>query len=308
MTNSEYSPRYVVTLLGREPLGNHIDSVTNMLIQEGLDVTTLTCRTLSEGTPYYVQQLTIAFDPQHHQIESLRQACLTMSTQIGIDMTVQDFDSTQIDRKLICFDMDSTLIGQEVIDELAKDAGIGEQVAEITERAMQGELDFQQSFRARVALLKGLDANVLNQITTRLTINEGAGRLIDTLKSKGYYTAIFSGGFVFFANHLKNTLGIDEIHANVLDIAEGVVTGQVVGTVVDAQRKAVLLTQLAKQHGLTLEQTIAVGDGANDLPMLSLAGLGVAFHAKPKVRAAAKQAISYVGLDGVLYLLGHSDL
>lgn len=307
MTNSEHNARYVVTLFGRESLSKHIDAVTNMFTQQGLDLSTITCRTLSEGTPYYVQQLTIA-SHQTHSIEPLRQACLVLSAQIGIDVTVQALEATQVSRKLICFDMDSTLIGQEVIDELAKEAGIGEQVAEITERAMQGELDFQQSFRARVALLKGLDASVLEQIADRLTINEGAARLISTLKAQGYHTAIFSGGFVFFANYLKEKLGLHEVHANVLDVADGEVTGNVVGTVVDAQRKAVLLQQLAEQHGLTLAQTVAVGDGANDLPMLSLAGLGVAFHAKPKVRAAAQQAISHVGLDAVLYLLGHSDI
>lgn len=307
MAYSEHNSRYVVTLLGREPLSIHIDAVTHILMQQELDISTITCRTLSEGTPYYVQQLTI-LSFQGHRIDMLRQECLTLSAMLGIDITVQDAQAMQVRRKLVCFDMDSTLIGQEVIDEMAVEAGIGDQVAEITERAMQGDLDFQQSFRARVALLKGLDARVLEKIAARLTINEGATRLIDTLKAQGYYTAIFSGGFVFFANYLKNELGLDEIHANILDVSEGVLTGNVAGTVVDAQRKAELLQQLANQHGLSMAQTVAVGDGANDLPMLSLAGLGVAFHAKPKVRAAAQQAISHVGLDGVLYLLGHSDL
>ena len=191
--------------------------------------------------------------------------------------------------------------------ELALEAGLGEQVAEITERAMQGELDFQQSFRARVALLKGLDASVLPQIAERLTITDGAERLISTLKSLGYKTAILSGGFQYFAEYLQQKLGIDEVHANILDVENGVVTGVVKGDIVDGARKALLLQQLSEKFGISTEQVIAVGDGANDLPMLSLAGLGVAFRAKPLVRENANQAISSVGLDGILYLLGLHD-
>jgi len=203
--------------------------------------------------------------------------------------------------------MDSTLIEQEVIDELAIEAGVGAQVAEITERAMQGELDFQQSFRARVALLKGLDAEVLPKIAERLTVTEGAERLISTLKALGYKTAILSGGFQYFAEYLQAKLGINEVHANILDVENGRVTGEVKGHIVDGARKAFLLRELAEKMGISLEQAIAVGDGANDLPMLSIAGLGVAFRAKPLVRQNANQAISSVGLDGVLYLLGVHD-
>ena len=194
-----------------------------------------------------------------------------------------------------------------MIDELALEAGVGEQVAEITERAMQGELDFQQSFRARVALLKGLDASVLPKIAERLTVTEGAERLISTLKALGYKTAILSGGFQYFAEYLQAKLGIDEVHANILDVQDGLVTGEVKGAIVDGARKAELLRQLADKMGISLEQAMAVGDGANDLPMLSIAGLGVAFRAKPLVRQNANQAISSVGLDGVLYLLGMHD-
>jgi len=175
------------------------------------------------------------------------------------------------------------------------------------EQELKGELDFQQSFRARVALLKGMDASVLPQIAERLTVTEGAERLISTLKALGYRTAILSGGFQYFAEYLQEKLGIDEVHANCLDVADGMVTGEVKGHIVDGARKAFLLRELAERMGISLEQTIAVGDGANDLPMLSIAGLGVAFRAKPLVRQNANQAISSVGLDGVLYLLGVHD-
>jgi phosphoserine phosphatase len=203
--------------------------------------------------------------------------------------------------------MDSTLIDAEVIDELAKAAGVGEKVSEITEAAMRGELDFKQSFAARMALLKGLDESVLAGIAANLRLNEGAEKLISSLKKLGYKTAILSGGFNYFGSYLQNKLGIDYVYANELDIVDGKVTGNVVGTVVDGQRKAELLAMLAQQEGIALEQVIAVGDGANDLPMLSVAGLGVAFRAKPLVKASAEHSISTLGLDGILYLLGFRE-
>src|SRR5690606_40285726 len=181
-------------------------------------------------------------------------ACLKLSTELNMDVAVQEDNVYRRNRRLVCFDMDSSLIEQEVIDELAIEAGVGEQVAEITERAMQGELDFQQSFRARVALLKGMDASVLPQIAERLTVTEGAERLISTLKSLGYRTAILSGGFQYFAEYLQEKLGIDEVYANILDVQDGQVTGEVKGHIVDGARKAFLLGQIADEMGISLEQ------------------------------------------------------
>jgi phosphoserine phosphatase len=304
--------RYIVTALAPELTAEHLQAVTNIVSNQGFNIETVIrlsgrpqLQNQSEGPKRSCVQFGLS--GQMLDATAMRAACLRLSSELSIDIAVQEDNAYRRNSRLVCFDMDSTLIEQEVIDELAIEAGVGEQVAEITERAMQGELDFQQSFRARVALLKGLDASVLPKIAERLTITEGAERLITTLKSLGYRTAILSGGFQYFAEYLQAKLGIDEVHANVLDVQDGHVTGEVKGHIVDGARKAFLLRELADNMGISPEQTIAVGDGANDLPMLSLAGLGVAFRAKPLVRQNANQAISSVGLDGVLYLLGVHD-
>ena len=207
--------------------------------------------------------------------------------------------------KLACFDMDSTLIEQEVIVELAKTAGIGEQVAAITEAAMRGEMDFDESFAQRVALLKGISTDVLDDICSRLTLSTGALTTISALKALGYHTVLVSGGFTYFARYIAEQLGIDEVHANALDIEDGEVTGHVQLPIINGAKKAAIAEHTAERLGIDMSQVVCVGDGANDLPMMALADLGVAFNAKPIVQARADAAVNVTGLEGVLYALGY---
>ena len=305
--------RHILTVLARKVTADHLAAITALIADQGLNIDGL--QRLSgrvplegEGDPERTKaclEFSLRGDPRDSN--QLRADCLRLAGEHGIDIAFQRDNAFRRSRRIVCFDMDSTLIEHEVIDELAKAAGVGEQVAEITERAMQGELDFIQSFEARVALLKGLDASVLEGIAQSLKLTEGAEHLMRTLKALGYKTAILSGGFTYFGEHLQRKLGIDYVFANSLEVEDGKVTGRVTGRVVDGARKAELLREIAAKEGVNLEQVIAVGDGANDLPMLSIAGLGIAFRAKPLVRASARQAISTLGLDGILYLLGVRD-
>ncbi|PYX94721.1 MAG: phosphoserine phosphatase SerB [Acidobacteria bacterium] len=254
-------------------------------------------------------RMCIEFTISGDQVGAVELRCklLTLADHSEFDIAVQEDSIFRRIRRLIAFDMDSTLIQMEVIDELARMAGVGEQVSAITAAAMRGDLDFNASFRKRLSLLQGLSAGVLDDVAARLPITPGAHRLLGTLKALGYKTAILSGGFTCFAQKLKDELGFDYIYANELGLAGGLLTGEPVGEIIDGARKAELLKQIAAREGIALEQTIAVGDGANDLPMLSVAGLGVAFHAKPLVRGKAKHSISRMGLDALLYLLGLRD-
>ena len=305
--------RHIITLLARTISAEHIARITAIVAEHGLNIDNITRLTgrvpLEEELDSSIPtRACVEFSVRGEANQGLlREKFLAVSNDLNVDIAVQEDNVYRRNRRLVAFDMDSTLIEAEVIDELAAAAGVGEQVAEITERAMRGELDFTESFHERVALLKGLSGDVLQEIAERLPVTEGAERLIRNLNSLGYTTVILSGGFNYFGNYLKEKLGIDYVFANELDMEDGIVTGKVTGTVVDGNRKAQLLREIAEKEGIRLEQTIAVGDGANDLPMLRIAGLGIAFRAKPLVQESAKQSISTLGLDGVLYLLGYRD-
>ncbi|WP_346828843.1 phosphoserine phosphatase SerB [Pseudomonas abietaniphila] len=303
--------RHIVTLLTRKVTAEQLQTVSSITAKYGLNIDRIDRLSgrmpldMPSGKGKGCIEFSVRGEPADAQ--QMRAEFLHVAQELNVDIAFQQDSLFRRNRRLAVFDMDSTLIEAEVIDELAKAHGVGDRVSEITERAMRGELDFRASFKERLALLKGLDIKVLDEIGASLRLTEGAETLFAELKRLGYKTAILSGGFTYFARQLQAKLGIDYIFANELEVVDGKCTGVAVEPIVDAQRKADLLRELASKEGLSLEQTIAVGDGANDLPMLAIAGLGVAFRAKPLVKQSAKQAISTLGLDGVLYLLGFRD-
>ncbi|HFB62222.1 MAG TPA: phosphoserine phosphatase SerB [Bacteroidetes bacterium] len=303
--------RYLITVLAPRLTASDIARVARVIADQKLNIDTISRLSgrkslrRKNNVAKAVVEFSVRGTPV--DIKGMKQALLDIASQSDVDIAFQEDNVFRRTRRLVCFDMDSTLIQTEVIDELAMKAGVGNQVKEITARAMRGEIDFKESFRERVALLKGLDESVLKEIAENLPITEGAERLLRTLKQYGYRTAILSGGFTYFGNYLKHKLGIDYVFANELEIKEGKLTGRHLHEIVDGKRKAELLELLAFKEDIHLEQVIAVGDGANDLPMLEKAGMGIAFHAKPTVKASAQQAISVNGLDTILYLLGFRD-
>lgn len=309
--NQQRKRRFLVTVLGRTITAAHLSAVTGILVQSGLNIDRID--RLSSRVSLTPQMSAVracvefAVCGEGACEDSLRRGFMAVAREMDIDIAFQHDNLYRRTRRLVAFDMDSTLIQAEVIDELAAEAGVGREVAAITESAMRGELDFEQSFRRRVALLKGLRQEALHRIAARIPLTDGAERLVSTLRRLGYKTAILSGGFTWFGRILQQRLGIDYLHANELEIRDGQVTGEVTGRVVDGRRKAELLQEIARQENISLEQVIAVGDGANDLPMLGVAGLGIAFRAKPIVRQSARQSVSSLGLDGILYLLGVRD-
>ncbi|MCE8020555.1 phosphoserine phosphatase SerB [Halomonas sp. MCCC 1A11036] len=302
-------PRLILTLLAPHLPAGILAEVGALTAEHGLTVELIHRlsgrEALDGGVPPFGACVECWLRGEEVDLDILREKALALGAMHGVDIAIQEDSIWRRHRRLVCFDMDSTLIQAEVIDELARRHGVYEDVAAVTERAMRGELDFQQSFRERMAKLKGLDESVLAEIAEELPLMDGVERLMKHLKRLGYRTAILSGGFTYFARHLQEKLGFDEIHANELVIENGKVTGEVREPILDASRKAELLHEIAAREGLAMEQTIAVGDGANDLKMLATAGLGIAFRAKPLVRSQARQSISTLGIDAVLYLMGY---
>ncbi|MEM1225671.1 MAG: phosphoserine phosphatase SerB [Planctomycetota bacterium] len=303
--------RFILTLLSRAITAEQFGAVSDMLNEQNLNIDVITRlsgrppRQRGQGLTRACVEFSLRGEPD--DTNRLKARLLELSSQLELDLAWQRDDVYRRNRRVVAFDMDSTLLQAEVIDELAVEAGAGESVAAVTEAAMRGEIDFDESLRRRVATLAGLPASVLPKVAERLTLTEGAERLLANLHHFGYRTAILSGGFSYFGKTLQERLGIHHVFANELEIVDGQLTGRVVGDIVNAEAKASLLEKLAAGEGISRKQTIAIGDGANDLPMLSRAGLGIAFHAKPVVRKSAEHQMSTMGLDAVLYLLGVRD-
>ena len=303
--------RYIINILGEKLTAVQIAAVTKIMSDQNLNIEAikrLTGRVSvveKDEFPRSCVQLSVSGNVVDKV--SMTASFMEISRTLDVDISFQEDNMYRRNRRLVCFDMDSTLIQTEVIDELADLAGVGGQVRAITESAMNGEIDFSESFKQRMALLEGLSEEVLQKVAVNLPITQGAHRLMKALKYYGYKTAILSGGFTYFGKYLQKELGIDYVHANELEIIDGKLTGKYLGEIVDGAKKAEYLQAIADKEGIHINQTIAVGDGANDLPMLNLAGLGIAFHAKPTVKESASSSISSLGLDGVLYLLGYHD-
>ncbi|MFZ6038832.1 MAG: phosphoserine phosphatase SerB [Bacteroidota bacterium] len=303
--------RYIITLLGRVLTAKQIAAVSKIVADQNLNIDNIVRLTgrvpldEKQRSPKSCVELSVRGTPSDRRF--MQEEFLRLSSELDFDISFQEESMYRRMRRLVCFDMDSTLIRTEVIDELADKAGVGEEVKAITDAAMRGEIDFQESFHRRVKLLKGLDVSAMHEIAENLPITEGLDRLMSILKKVGFKTAILSGGFTYFGNYLKDKYGFDYMYANELEIENGKLTGNYIGDVVDGKCKAELLRLIAQVEKIDLRQTVAVGDGANDLPMLGVAGLGIAFHAKPKVKQNAEQSLSTVGIDGILYFLGYKD-
>ncbi|MDT9546509.1 MAG: phosphoserine phosphatase SerB [Chlorobium sp.] len=311
--NEQGKERHLLSLLGRNITAEHLGRVTETVSAHGLNIDTISRLSgrvpLENGKDVKRTKACVEFSLRGEVLDEagFREELLAITDSLGIDIAFQVDNIFRRNRRLVVFDMDSTVITSEVIDELALEAGVGPKVAAITERAMRGELDFSESLRERVSLLEGLPESVLEKVADRLQLTEGAEPLFSKLHNLGFKTAILSGGFTYFGRYLQKKLNVDYVYANELEIENGKLTGKVLGQVVDGKRKAELLEHIATKENIRLEQTIAVGDGANDLPMLAKAGLGIAFRAKPIVRESARQAISTLGLDAILYLMGFRD-
>jgi phosphoserine phosphatase len=303
--------RYIITLLGRKITGAQLAEVSKIIYNQELNIDKISRLSgrirLDENNESTKACVDFSVRGNPLDVEAMKSGFLNVSRNLGIDIAFQEDTIFRRTRRLVCFDMDSTLIQTEVIDELALRAGVGEEVSKITAAAMRGEINFAESFSQRLKLLKGLDEKVMIEIAENLPLTEGAERLFRTLKKYGFKTAILSGGFTYFGKYLQNKLGIDYVFANQLEIKDGKLTGQYLGDIVDGAKKAELLRNIAFKEDIHLEQTVAVGDGSNDLPMINIAGLGIAYHAKPIVKKNAQHSISIIGLDAILFLMGFRE-
>lgn len=317
LTKEEYSNwvkvqgknRYIINILGKEISANQISEVSKVLLDFKLNIERIIRLTQRIPLDRNIDRTCFEFAVRGNlsNLKEIQNKFLSLSSDLNIDIALQEENRYRRMRRLICFDMDSTLIQTEVIDELAEKAGVGNEVRVITESAMNGEIDFSESFKRRIKLLKGLNENVLKEIAKNLPITEGLERLMGVLKKSGFKTAIISGGFTYFGDYLKDKFGFDYVFANKLEIIDGKLTGNYIGDIVDGKKKAEYLKLISTFENIDIQQTVAVGDGANDLPMLSIAGLGIAFHAKPTVKQNANHSLSTIGLDGILYFLGYKD-
>ncbi len=289
--------RHAVTVLGSDLSATALAGVADAIAGGGGNIDRIA--QLSRFPVFSYELVVSGGDP-----EDMRSRLLQASAQHGVDVAIQREGLGRRAKRLVFLDVDSTLIQDEIIDLLADEAGVVDEVAAITESAMAGDMDFTTALRRRVALLAGLDQAALKRAQERVRLTPGARTFVRTLKRLGYTTAAVSGGFQFFVDQVGAQLGIDHVYANQLEMEDGKLTGRLVGPIVDRKRKAELLVELAASQGVPLEQTVAVGDGANDLDMLATAGLGVAFNAKPIVQEAADTSVSVPYLDAILFVLG----
>lgn len=301
--NSTHAPRKRelenITILGKDKPGI-VAEISKALYNTGTNIERI--KMIARGD---LLAMEITIDRKKKiELQDLRENLRKVGERIGVDLVIQSESSARMRKRLVVFDMDSTIVDAEIIDELAKAAGVGKEVADITAKGMEGKVGFEQSLRDRVRLLKGLPVETLKEIRDNMKLTPGSEELIRMLKDMGFKLALISGGFTYFTDELKNKLGFDYAYANELVIKDGKVTGEVSGQIIDSKRKADTVQEIMKKEGLTKEEVVAVGDGANDSIMIKNAGLGIAFNAKEVLKKVADGSITKNNLRGLIYCLG----